>query len=73
MHRFVRFFGSGSFVTLLFHLGLLFFCWPLLSLVTEGGGIPLFVYLFIGWCGLVGLLFLVGVAIQRKANRTGEE
>lgn len=64
MNRLLRFFASRSFAILLFHLGLLFFMWPILSIPAEDGGPGIFNYIFTVWAVLVFTLFLIGTSIR---------
>lgn len=67
--RIIAFFKSGSLALLLFHLGVLLFSWPVLSLSAEEGGTPLFGYLFLAWSAVVILLTLVGLSLGRDQDK----
>ncbi len=71
MDRIINFFKAKSFAILLFHIGVLLFSWPLLSLSAETGGAPLFVYLLIFWALIVFALVIMGscISISEENNR----
>lgn len=64
MNRYLKLFTSRSFAMLLFHIALLFFLWPILSIPAEEGGPAIFNYLFMFWAILVAMLFFVGTSIR---------
>jgi hypothetical protein len=69
MGRFLKLFASRSFTILLFHLGLLFLMWPLISIPAEKGGPALFAYIFIVWAVLVFLLLLIGTSTRLREQK----
>lgn len=73
MNRLFRFFKSRSFAILLFHVGVLLFNWPLLSMANEGSEAAIFSYLLITWAVVVCLLIIVGSFISSSMNRNSEE
>lgn len=64
MNRFIVFFKSRSFALLLFHLGVLVFNWPILSMPSETGDGAIFSHLLIAWAIFVTLLIFVGQSIR---------
>lgn len=71
MHRIIRFFKARGFALLAFHIGVLLFCWPLLSIPAESGGTGLFYYILTAWAVLVIILVCMGESIRR--SQTTEE
>lgn len=64
MGRILKLLASRSFAILLFHLGLFFFIWPILSIPVGKGGEAVFNYVFIVWAILVFALLLIGISIR---------
>lgn len=70
MDRLFDFFSSRSFVILLFHVGVLLFNWPLLSLSSDASETSIFSYIIITWFVVVCMLIIMSYCINRanKAN-----
>ncbi len=62
--RFVSFFKSKSFAVLLFHIGVLIFNWPILTLSSDLAGFTVFRYIFIAWFAIVCLLIVVSQSLK---------
>lgn len=73
MKRLINFFGSKTGTLLLFHLGLLLFSWPLMSITANMGGVALFRYLFLAWAVFIAILPLMAYAVRRNSSDKGEE
>jgi len=64
MNRVILFFKSKNFIILLFHVGVLVFNWPLLSLASNKSDTSIFSYIIISWTIIVALLIVIGQCIQ---------
>ncbi|BCS88067.1 hypothetical protein [Pseudodesulfovibrio sediminis] len=69
MNRIVNFFKTSSFAVLLFHVGLLLFSWPLLSLPSDSGAERLFGYVIVAWSVIVCLLIVMGACFHMNEER----
>ena len=73
MQRLIVFLRSRAGSLLLFHLGMLLFSWPMLSITANRGGVPFFLYLFLAWAGLIVLLAFMAFATRNDpSERDGE-
>jgi len=72
VNRVVSFFKTRSFAVLLFHVGVLLFNWPLLSLSNENGETSVFSYLLITWALIVVVLIVVGQSIKHSEETDRE-
>ena len=59
MQKIRNLFKSVGFSILLFSLSFLLFNWPFLSAVTTGHPYRIFIYLFLVWCIVIILIFLM--------------
>ncbi|MCJ2165517.1 MULTISPECIES: hypothetical protein [unclassified Pseudodesulfovibrio] len=68
MNRIIGFFKNRTSAILLFHVGVLFFNWPLLSITADDGGVTAFYYIFVVWTVIVALLMVTGYALHRATT-----
>lgn len=70
MQRLRALMGETEFHVLLFFLCIVLFGWPFVSFSDIARLEVMFVYLFIAWTVVIGLLFLVGrsQAVQEKSE-----
>jgi hypothetical protein len=59
MQRLISLIRKNDFTVFLFILFLLVYIWPLLSIAGLNSPESLFIYLFLSWCILIVILFLL--------------
>jgi hypothetical protein len=65
MKRMLNILARSEFELMLFIMGLIFFSWPLLRTADGKGVQTLYMYLFLIWTVIIGILVLVARAINR--------
>ena len=67
MARIKKVLGRWEFQLLLFHVSLVLFGWPLVTFQDINRVKTMFVYLFLAWATVIGLLFLVSRSLAEPS------